>query len=96
MRLAVFFFACLFLLWWISAPAQNSATPIVTGQITFILAGTCPAGFSEIPSLDGAMLIGTRSAQSNVGTSAGTVLLTTAPPGAGRISVVRVIFCAKN
>ncbi len=61
-----------------------------------IRAGVCPYGFSEVALLDGAMIVGTRSANGNVGTSAGTVLLTAAPPGAGRVGVVRVIFCAKD
>ncbi len=78
MRLAVFFFACLFLLWWISAPAQNSATPLVTRQITMILSGVCPLGFSEVAALNGKTVIGTVLANGDVGTTGGSNSITPA------------------
>ncbi len=51
---------------------QIGAAGVAPGQITLILAGTCPAGFTEVAALNGKTLIGTTAANGNVGTTGGS------------------------
>ena len=44
---------------------------VASGQITMILSGSCPFGFSEVAALNGKTVIGTISANGNVGTLGG-------------------------
>jgi hypothetical protein len=50
---------------------QIGAAGVAPGQITLILSGACPAGFSEVAALSGKTLIGTTAAAGNVGTTGG-------------------------
>lgn len=50
---------------------QIGAAGVAPGQITLILSGTCPAGFSEVAALSGKTLIGTTAAAGNVGSTGG-------------------------
>jgi hypothetical protein len=47
----------------------GGSTP--SGQISFILSGTCPTGYTQVTELDGKVLIGTLAANSNIGTTGG-------------------------
>ncbi len=51
---------------------------VAPGQITLILSGVCPFGFSEITALDGKTIIGTIAAHGNVGTTGGSDTITPA------------------
>ncbi len=57
---------------------QIGAAGVAPGQITLILSGTCPAGFSEVAALDGKTVIGTVSAHGNVGSTGGSDTITPA------------------
>ncbi len=55
---------------------QIGAAGVAPGQITLILSGTCPAGFSEVSALNGKTLVGTVAANGNVGTTGGADTIT--------------------
>ncbi len=59
------------------SPDTWTATAFVApGQITLILSGSCPFGFSEVTALDGKTIIGTLSAHGDVGTTGGSDTIT--------------------
>lgn len=55
---------------------QIGAAGVAPGQITLILSGTCPTGFSEVTALNGKTIIGTLAANGNVGTTGGSDTIT--------------------
>lgn len=57
---------------------------VPTGAILLIDSGSCPAGYSEVPGLDGRMILGTLAAHANVGTTGGSDAITPA----GTISAI--------
>lgn len=57
---------------------QIGGAGVAPGQITLILSGTCPAGFSEVAALNGKTLVGTLAANGNVGTTGGSDTITPA------------------
>lgn len=62
-------------------PVANTwqcGSPVATGQITVILSGTCPIGFTEVAGLNGKTVIGTIAANGNVGTTGGSDSITPA------------------
>lgn len=64
-----------------TCPAVNTwvvARGVAAGQITFILSGSCPIGFSEATELNGLTVIGTTVANGDVGTTGGSNSLTPA------------------
>lgn len=66
-------------LYFCTAPNTWQATAFVApGQITLILSGTCPLGFSEVTALDGKTVIGTLAAHGDVGTTGGSDSITPA------------------
>lgn len=50
----------------------SSASGLPSGAIVMIASGACPAGFSEDDSLAGAYLLGTSTANADVGTTGGS------------------------
>lgn len=52
----------------------GSAVP--SGLITFILSGTCPAGWSEVAALNGLVIYGTLAANGDVGGAVGAATIT--------------------
>ncbi len=54
----------------------GSGTTIPSGLITFIAAGTCPTGWSEVSALNGKFLRGTLAANDDVGNTGGSDTIT--------------------
>ena len=62
----------------------GSGEGIPAGSILLIDSGACPVGYSEVPGLDGRMILGTLAAHANVGTTGGSDAITPA----GTISAI--------
>lgn len=80
--------------------AQNKAGPIYSGMVTFVVAGNCPGGFSEVAALNGKTLIGTLAANGNVGQTGGADSLPTngtiTVPNAGSKTVPAFVATIDN
>ena len=66
------------------AVSGGAGEGIPSGSILLIDSGACPAGYSEVPGLDGRMILGTLAAHANVGTTGGSDAITPA----GTISAI--------
>ena len=54
-----------------ASTALKTINSIPSGAIVFFDSGSCPSGFTEVSGLDGKYILGTVSANSNVGTTGG-------------------------
>ena len=54
----------------------GSGTTIPSGLVTFVVAGTCPAGWTEVSALNGKFLRGTLAANGDVGDTGGSDTIT--------------------